>query len=72
MNINNFDEFFHDKISPFLGEVEEKRGEGGDRSLYCYRRINHNRLNNFRRCGIQPVFWDIHFYSFHSNLPCGI
>ena len=25
MNINNFDEFFHDKISPFLEEVEEKR-----------------------------------------------
>ena len=25
MNINNFDEFFHEKISPFLGEVEEKR-----------------------------------------------
>ncbi len=25
MNINNFDEFFHDKISPFLEKVEEKR-----------------------------------------------
>ena len=25
MNINNFDEFFHEKISPFLEEVEEKR-----------------------------------------------